>query len=114
MPTGNLTHTHLSVSPELVPLHSMTVIQGHRADVGNGIKTKLLGMLRIPRTDVFSPAECEYLPGQTGPSGWLVLGTVLSPEEQHSLLCPQGGDGFRERTISSRVKVTSTSGDRDC
>lgn len=64
------THTHFSVSPELVPLHSMTVIECHRAAVGNGIKTKLLGVLRIPRTDVFSPAKCEYLLGQTGPSGW--------------------------------------------
>ena len=62
----------------------MTVIEGHRAAVGNGIKTKLLGMLRIPGTDVFSPAEREYLPGQTGPSGWLVLGTVLSPAEQQN------------------------------
>lgn len=92
----------------------MTVIEGHRTAVGNGIKTKLLGMLRIPRTDVFSPAECEYLSGQTGPSGWLALGTVLSPAELRSLLCPQGGDGFRERTVSSRGKTASTSGDRDC
>lgn len=59
----------------------MTVIEGHRAAVGNGIKAELLGVLRIPRTDVFPPAEGEYLPGQTRPSGWLVLGTVLSPSE---------------------------------
>lgn len=51
----------------------MTVIEGHRAAVGNGIKTKLLGVLRIPWTDVLSPAEGEYLPGQTGPSQWLVI-----------------------------------------
>ena len=88
----------------------MTVIEGHRAAVGNGIKTKLLGMLRIPGTDVFSPAEREHLPGQTGPSGWVVLGTVLSPAEQCSLLCPRGGDGFRERTISSREKLLSPLG----
>lgn len=50
----------------------MTVIESHRAAVGNGIKTKLLGMLRIPGTDVLSPAEGEYLSGQTAPSGWLV------------------------------------------
>jgi len=97
--------THFSVSPELVPLHSVTVVEGHRAAVGNGIKTKLLGVLRIPGTDVFSPAEREYLPGQSGPSGWLALGMVLSPAARRSLLYPQGGDGFRERTVSSREKI---------
>lgn len=107
------TQTHFSVSPELVPLHSMTVIEGHRAAVGNGIKTKLLGMLRIPWTDVLSPAEGKYLSGQTGPSRWLVLGMINSPAECCSL-CPQGGDGIKERTVSSRGKTPPASGDRDC
>lgn len=87
----------------------MTVIEGHRAAVGNGIKTELLGMLRVPWTDVLSPAEGEYLSGQTAPSQWLVLGMILSPAE-----CPQGGDGFKERTVSSRGKTPPASGDRDC
>lgn len=49
------------VSPQLVPLHSVTVIEGHRAAVGNGIETELLCVLRVPRTDIFPPAEGEYL-----------------------------------------------------
>lgn len=77
----------------------MAVIEGHRAAVGNGIKTKLLGMLRVPRTDVFSPAESEYLRGETGPSAGLVLGTELSPAERH---------------IPFYRTMTYTSGDRDC
>lgn len=99
------TQTHFSVSPELVPLHSMTVIEGHRAAVGNGIETELLGVLGIPRSDVLSPAECEHLSGQRGPSVGLVLGILLSPAERCSFLCPRGGDGFRERTSSFREKL---------
>lgn len=91
----------------------MTVIEGHGAAVGNGIKTELLGMLRIPGTDVLSPAEGEHLSGRTGPSGWPVLGMMLSPAECWSL-CPQGGDGFRERTVTSRGKTPPASGDRGC
>lgn len=104
--------THFSVSPELVPLHSVTVIEGHRTAVGNGIKTKLLGMLRIPRTDVFSPTEREHLPGQTGPSGWLARHMVLSPAERRSLLCPQGEDGFREMTSSREIPLGTVTADR--
>lgn len=99
--------THFSVSPELVPLHSMAVIEGHRAAVGNGIKAELLGMLRISWPDVLPPAEGEYLSGQTGPSPWLLLGMIPSPAEGCSL-CPQGRDGFKERTASSRGKTPPT------
>lgn len=107
-------HTHSSVSPELVPLHPVAVVEGHRAAVGNGIKTKLLGMLRVPGTDVFSPAEGEYLLGQSRPSGRQVLGTVLPPALRHRLLCLQSGDCFKERTKLSWRKTASPSGDKDC
>uniref|UniRef100_A0ACB8EJC3 Uncharacterized protein n=1 Tax=Sphaerodactylus townsendi TaxID=933632 RepID=A0ACB8EJC3_9SAUR len=55
------------LSYELIPLHSMAVIEGHCAVLGNSIKTEFLCVLGISWTDVFSPAECENLVGQTNP-----------------------------------------------
>lgn len=51
----------LAVLPQLVALHAVTVVEGDRAGVGDGVKAELLGVLGVSGPDVLSPGEGEYL-----------------------------------------------------
>lgn len=56
--------SYLSVAPQLVALHAMTVVQGDGAVVGDGIKANFLSVHGIAHPDVLSPAKCEHLWGK--------------------------------------------------
>lgn len=52
---------YLSVAPQLVPLHAVTVVQGDGAVVGDGVEADFFGVHGVAHPDVLSPAECENL-----------------------------------------------------
>lgn len=52
---------YFSVSPQLVALHAVAVVEGDWTGVGDGVKAELLGVLGVSRPDVLSPGEGEHL-----------------------------------------------------
>lgn len=53
--------SYFAVLPQLVALHAVAVVESDGAGVGDGVKAELLGVLGVPRPDVFPPGEGEDL-----------------------------------------------------
>lgn len=56
-----LLQPYFSVSPQLVALHAVAVVEGDGAGVGDGVEAELLGVLGVSRPDVLPPGEGEHL-----------------------------------------------------
>lgn len=48
-------HTNLSVAPQLVPLHTVTVVQRDGAVVRDGVEADLPGVRGVAHADVLTP-----------------------------------------------------------
>lgn len=76
---------YLSVAPQLVSLHAVTVVQGDWAVVRDGIKADLPCVHGVTHPDILPPAECQHLQ-RTTCKLWPTLGRIppsLTPLFNH-------------------------------
>lgn len=54
-------HTNLSVAPQLVALHAVTVVQSDGAVVRDGVEADLPGVHGVAHADVLPPPQRQHL-----------------------------------------------------
>lgn len=76
---------YLSVAPQLVAFHAVTVVQGDGAVVGDGVETDFFCVHGVTHPDVLSPAECEHLQ-ETNPGCYVEFFVILKHSNASRLL----------------------------